>query len=229
VHSFARHPLRTVQNKAAPTISLVEGLLRNRDFWNVEIRQKDDSAAAQAADTAKFVGKQFEPRSIENALRERKLGASPGDQAEQFFGLSPAPADLNQSPAERLAHTLAAHDNAPRTAESAERRDLRQSLSRSLKQNKGVPADVIEARRTGKLTKRDVAEAFRAARETPLQRAFGGLSVGDAAAVYAKATGAEKRTLQPLLMKKARTSLENGAPADRAKTLATVRAALAGQ
>src|SRR5581483_11512789 len=103
-------------------------------------------------------------------------------RAEQFVGITAAPAELNEGPGEKLARSIAAANSgeAPRTKEQAERRDLRQSLTRSLAARKGVPAEVMEARRSGKLSKEDVHEAFSAARETPLQRSYSHLGIDDA-------------------------------------------------
>ena len=53
------------------------------------------------------------------------------------------------------------------------------------------------------MSKRDIADAFREAHETRLQRAFNGLGIDDAVKFYRKATTAEKRALQPMFMRKA--------------------------
>jgi len=229
VHSFARHPVTTLENKVAPAITLFSELLRNSDFWHVQIQNPDDSPLARAGEVGKFVAKQFEPRSIENALRQKNLGASPGQQAEQFVGLSPANADLDQSPAERMAHELASHGDETRTPEAAERSTLRSSLTRSLQNHKGVPADVKAAQQAGKFSRQDIEMAVRASRESPIERSFLSLSIDDAVKVYSASTATEKKLLQPMFMRKFRAALAREAPADRAKTLADVKAALAGR
>ena len=130
-----------------------------------------------------------------------------------------------------MAHEIAgAHaPEEARTPAAAERRDLRQELARSLHSGKGVPADVIAARKAGKLSKLDITEAFRAARETPFERAFTGLGIDDALRVYKAANAAEKKQVQAMFMKKARSAIEKGAPAERAQTVERVRAAIAGR
>jgi hypothetical protein len=87
---------------------------------------------------------------------------------------------------------------------------------------------VIEARWQGKLSKRDIEEACRAPRDTSLQQAFTRLGIDDAVKVYAKADVGEKKQIQPILTEKARAAMETEAPAQRAKTLEKVRAAIAG-
>jgi hypothetical protein len=231
IHSFARNWKQTAQNKIAPSIEMVSALVRNRDFWNVEIRHPDDPVAEQLKQTGKFVAREFLPRSVEQFQRERTLGTDPETQAEQFFGLSPAPSDLDLGPAERLARGIVG-DRSPgeaRTAESAARHDLKVQLTRSLRNNKGIPKEVIEARRNGTLSTRDVAEAVRAAKETPLQAAFVRLSVDEALRVYRHASPAEKRQIQALLVRKAQAAIASEPPSARAKTRTDLRAALAGR
>jgi len=229
IYHYGTHPVRTLESKLAPIWSAFGEMIHNRDFFNTEIRNSDDPLVKQLQELATFAAKQMLPIGVRNYQRETALGSSPSTRAEQFVGISPAPTELNQSPAERMAHEFAlAHTpDEARTPASAERLDLRQSLTRSLRNGKGVPANVKAAREAGKFSRQDVETAVRASRESPLQRAFLGLSIDDAVKVYSASTAAEKRLLQPMFMRKFRAALERAAPADRAKTLADVKAALA--
>ena len=227
VYTLARHPGTTLENKAAPALTMLAELFNNRDFWNVRISNPDDTPVQRAADTAKFVAKQYEPRSIENELRQQKLGASPEMRAEQALGFSPAPADLDQSPAERMAHDLASHDFQTRTPDEAARADLRNQMTRSLQNRKGVPEEVQAARRAGTFSHEDYNLAARAAHESPIQRSFRTLSADDAAKVYAAATPAEKQLLRAAFKDKYTRALNRETGAERLKTLTAVKAALA--
>ena len=227
VHSFVRHPVTTLKNKTAPALTMMIDLLRNADFWNVRISNPDDTLLQRTLDRGKFVAKQFEPRSVENAVRQQKLGATAGNQAEQFVGLSPAPADLDQSPAERMAHDLASHDFQTRTPDEAARADLRNQMTRSLQNRKGVPEEVQAARRAGTFSREDYTLAARAAHESPIERSFRSLSADDAAKVYAAATPAEKQLLRAAFKAKYTAALKRESPAERLKTLTAVKAALA--
>lgn len=135
-----------------------------------------------------------------------------------------------EGPGEDLAYKLAAARarQEPQTPEDKVRSNLREALTRAARRGDSTPAEVIAAREQGKLSKADVEEALRHARESPLERAFNSLGISDATKVYAKASTAEKKQLQPILMRKARTAMETLAPADRAATIAKVRAAIAG-
>jgi hypothetical protein len=227
VYAFGTHPLTTLKNKIQPGLTMMIDLLRNADFWNVRISNPDDTLAQRAADTAKFVAKQYEPRSVENYLRQQKLGASPEMRAEQALGFSPAPADLDQSPAERMAHDLASHDFQTRTPDEAARADLRNQMTRSLQNRKGVPEEVQAARRAGTFSREDYTLAARAAHESPIERSFRSLSADDAAKVYAAATPAEKQLLRAAFKDKYTRALNRETGAERLKTLTAVKAALA--
>jgi ddrB-like ParB superfamily domain/phage-Barnase-EndoU-ColicinE5/D-RelE like nuclease1 len=229
VHSFARHPWRTIENKVAPAIALALSLIQNRDFRNVQIRDADAPATEQAKQTAGYVAKQFEPRSVENARRERGLGATPGQLAEQFMGLSPAPSDLDRSPAERMAAEITGEksEGEARSQESDARRELRLSLTRALRANKPVPKDVLDAIKAGTLRSSDIKIARANASHAPLQREFASLSIKDGLKVFRVATPAEKKLLRRDLLLKARRALASGAPADRAAIVKATRDALA--
>jgi hypothetical protein len=151
--------------------------------------------------------------------------------AEQFFGINRAPADIDQSPAERMAreYSAARTPDEPRTAESAERRELRQSLTRALRQKKPIPPDALAALRLGKLSSKDVASAYEESGESSLGTSFKRLPIDQALRVYGKANAAEKLELAPELMKKRDSALKTAAPAAQAQIVRDVSAALAAQ
>jgi hypothetical protein len=228
VDAFVSHPTRTLENKASGAISMFSELYHNEDFYHTEIRHPDDPALAQVGQTAKGVAKQYTPRSVEQYQRGAKLGISPELQAEQFFGITPANADVDQTPAERMAREFSAArtPDEPRTAASAERRELRQTLSRALRQGKAIPKNVLNAINSGQLGRRDIDQARTAARETSLQQSFTHLGIDEAIKVYRAATPAERRELRGPLLKKYKAAAPNEPPALRAQTLAAMRSAL---
>ena len=228
IYHYGTHPFKTLEGKVAPIWSLLAEMIHNRDFYGVAIRNEDDPLVQQLLELAKHVGTSAVPLGVRNYQRETKLGSSLGTRAEQFVGISPAPTDLNQSPAERMAHEFAAArtPDEPRTALSAERRDLRQSLARALRQGKAIPADVLAARKAGTLTRRDMAEALRGSRESSLAVSFTHLGIGQAMRVFREATPQERDSLRGPLLKKWRAAKETMGPEQRAKTLAELREAL---
>ena len=231
IYHYTTAPVKTLSNKVAPVWPLFAEMIRNRDFYHKEIRHPDDPLVKQLGQAAVGVAKHFIPMTARNYQREEKLGAKPGALGEQFFGITPAPVDLNRGPAERMAREMSAGHipDTARTAESAQRHELRQDLTRALRQNKGIPQEVNEARRNGLLSRRDIESAVRAAKQSPLQAAFTQLSIADAFKVYRNANEAERNQIRGLLKKKAQNAIANEPPADRAKTRADLTAALAGR
>jgi hypothetical protein len=229
IYHYGTHPWKTIENKVAPIWSTFAEMIHNRDFYGTEIRNGDDPLVAQLGQLAKHAAASATPIGVQQFERESKLGATPATRAEQFIGITPAPSDLDASAAERLAreYSAARTPEEPRTAASAERRELRQTLSRALRQGKAIPQNVLDARTSGKLTARDIAEARRESRETSLQVSFTHLGIDEAIKVYNAATAKERTALRGPLLKKGRAAMQNEAPAMRAQTLAAMRSALA--
>ena len=222
------HPGQTMHNKLAPVIPLVTELLRNSDY-HTEIRNPDDPPAEQTAAVGKFLLQQFLPFSIRNLEREMRLGGSTATEAEQFVGMTPAPAEFNQGPAERFVHELEHVKGGEETIsqEAAARRELRNELTRALRQAKPAPAAVVAARQAGKLSSGDIHLAVHAAHETPLEAAFAHLPIADALRAYLVADPRERRQLRPALVRKAQAAIKAAPPAERAAEVARLRAALA--
>jgi N12 class adenine-specific DNA methylase len=232
VYHYATQPARTIANKAAPIWSALAEMAHNKDFYGNQIRNPDDPLVTQLLDLAKHAAKQAIPIGVRNYQRETALGGSLSTRGEQFVGVSPAPSELDKTPAERLAAKLSAErmgDEPGRPAEAAERRDLRQSLVRALRNNKPVPKEVIDALKAGKLRTADVKAARQRAHESPLEAAFARLTIGDALKVYRASTADERRRLRGMLLEKGTAALKSEAPAERLKTVQGLREALAGR
>ncbi|HWE51411.1 MAG TPA: hypothetical protein VG273_16585 [Bryobacteraceae bacterium] len=229
VYHYATEPAKTVEGKVAPIWTSFAEMIHNRDFLGNEIRNPDDPLVKQLAELTKAVAEQAVPIGVRNYQRERDLGASASSRAEQFVGITPAPAALAEGPGERLARDISAADasGAARTPVEAERRELRQKLARSLRMKTGVPKDVIDARKAGKLSKRDVDDAVRASKVTPLQGEVEHLGLEDALRVWNAADARERKQLRPILLKKARGAAKTMPPAQWQADFAKVRSALA--
>ena len=229
IYHYSTHPLKTLEGKVAPIWSTVAEMIHNKDFYGVAIRNEDDPLVQQLGELAKHAASTAMPIGVRNYQREAKLGSSTATRVEQFVGVSPAPVDLDQSRAERMAreYSAARTPDEPRTAISKERGDLRQSLARALRQGKPIPADVLAARQAGTLTRRDMATALRQSRESSLVNSFTHLGIQEAMRVYLAASAKEKDELRGPLLKKGRAAMQNQGPEQRAKTLADLRSAIA--
>jgi hypothetical protein len=234
VYHYSTHPGRTLAGKVSPILSSAAEMWNNRDFYGNRIRNSDDPLVQQLKDAAVELAKQAVPIAVRQQQREKKLGASVETQAEQFFGVTAAPADLRKTAAERLEADISAEAAAGepgRPPEVAERRDLRLALTRALRQGKPVPKEVNDAIRAGKLRSRDVQQAYTESRQSQLQAGFTRLTFADAMKVYNAATPEEKRQLKARLYSKGVNALKSGAiPADKRLEVSNeLRQVLAGR
>lgn len=241
LYHYATHPGKTIANKIAPIWGAAAEIWRNKDFYGNKIRNEGDPLVEQFKEAAEYAAKQFVPIAARTAQRERTLGSPTSTQIEQFFGMTPAPSDINQTPAEALASDLAAArtgDEPGRPADAAERRDLRTGLTRAVRAqlaakaagNRGIPKlpqETRDAIKAGKLSTRDIREAYRTAHQDPLQNQFSHLTIGDALKVYRAATADERAKLRGMLLKKGKAALKSEPPTARIETLRGLREALA--
>ncbi len=223
-------PARTLANKTSPVLSMLSELVRNQDYFHRVIRNPDDPVEQQFAEVAQYLGRAAEPLGIERAGQERAAGASPERQAEQFFGMSNAPSDLDRTPAERLAAQLeeAEIPAGGRTAEEMARREAAHNITRLMRAGGDWAAAAERAMEAGTLSSADVKRAIKRGELVPLAAQFEGLSAENAMKVWRAASPEERRMLAPQLARKIR-DLKN-APADVERTLAPkMLAALAAQ
>ena len=213
------HPVATASGKVAPLINLISEMIRNRDFYNTKIRNADDPLIKQAEDTLAHIPTAFEPLAIKNLRKEMERSGAGLDRqsAENFIGITPAPAAASQGPGEQLAHDIASEKSGEaRTPAKVAHSQLKANLERSLREHKTMPEDVAAAVRGGHLTRRDLRDAARWSHETPLDRTMSSFTLEEAMRVYRKATAEEKREIRPLLRKKAVSAMRAAPPAERA-------------
>ena len=97
VYAYYDRPGRTLVNKIHPALSIIGDMLRNNDYYGTDIRNAEDPIVKQALDELKFTGKQMAPFSLQGALQNRQLGATPGGTIAPFFGVTPAPKHIQRS------------------------------------------------------------------------------------------------------------------------------------
>jgi hypothetical protein len=231
IYHYLTSPGKTLAGKASPLVSLMAEMIRNEDFYGAKIRNEDDPLVKQLHDEAMHVARTAVPLSVRNLEREAGLDAPVLQRAEQFAGITPAPADLERTPAELLAHELAgAHVPAgSRTSEQVERTRLKSELARSLRLKRGIPAEVTAARKAGDLTAKDIREAAAESKQAPLARAFSHLGVEDAIKVYRAGNIPERKALRAPLVKKARSAIANLPPEEAHRVIEKLKAALASK
>jgi hypothetical protein len=202
VYAYTQNPLMTLQHKLHPGLSMIADMLENKDYYGVAIRNEDDPVIKQALEELEYVGKQFEPFSSRGVRQLAKSGASPGKTLLPLIGVVPAPADINRTPAERLAEKInnASEPAAPISQQEEDRRLAKSSLVRDLRRN-DQPAAMRDIWHDH-LSVRDISAARKRAASTPLQNAVRHMTLEQAQRVYAVANAKERQELAGLIAEK---------------------------
>lgn len=120
IYHFVEAPLITALDKLNPLPNEIIDLLRNKDFYGVQIYNPDDKFVQQTIDKLNYAVQSNLPYSIQIAERRPKKGI--GSTIESFLGMNIAPYDVNMTSAEKLAHNMAMTHISPaaRTPEEAQ-------------------------------------------------------------------------------------------------------------
>ena len=109
---YGSDPLHTVKNKLSPSISTINQMLSNEDFYGGAIRSPGDSAVRQADDVSAYLLKQILPFSVRNFQNQPSGGGAGGGvpgylTSASFYGLSPAPGYITKSAADQESQEVA--------------------------------------------------------------------------------------------------------------------------
>lgn len=200
IFAYSTHPLRTAGHKLHPLIGNIAEMLENKDYYGTEIRSSDDPIVKQASDMLSHFGAAFVPFSIQGTMKERTRGASWNKSLLPMIGITPAPAELNQTTAQAMMREAGAAKagSFTRTKEQAEKSQLKRDLIRTARKGGNVDEQVQRAVDAGKLKPRDVL-AINREEETPLQTSFKRLSLADALKVYAAMNADERKQVNDIL------------------------------
>lgn len=200
--AYSKHPVQTVLNKTHPLISMISELAHNKDYFGKEIRNPDSGALAQTGQAAGYVVKQFEPFWIRGEQKESERRSGTLEKALPLIGVTPAPKEMNQSPA----YTLAAEINrermpsSPITEQQSERRIARSQSVQALRQ--GDASVMQKALQSGQLQPSDVRSLQEKASLPPLVAQVRNLPLEQAERVFKIATPQEKQQLLPMMVAK---------------------------
>ena len=202
IYAYWEAPGTTLTHKLHPALAILADMLRNEDFYGVQIRNPDDTIIKQALQELGYVGKSFEPFGIRGARQLSKSGATPGRMIAPIFGVTPAPASINQSAAAKKAAEInrARMPSAPITEQERERRIAKSDLVQQVRQ--GKTSGISAAVRSGTIKASDVPQILSRAKLTPLQASVNTMSIEQVQKVMKVATPAEKRQIAPILARK---------------------------
>lgn len=203
VFHAANDPKSTITNKLHPLLSTLGDMLRNKDFYGVEIRHAGDPVMKQILQELGYAGKQFVPFTARNTTALREAKAPIGLQLAGLVGVTKAPASVNKSSAQALADQINSDSRptAARTSEQADASKLRGRLTGMIRAGNGQ-AELSTALRNGDITPTQARAIQHAASMTTLQASVSHLGLNDAERVYEKATPEEKRQLEPVMVAK---------------------------
>jgi len=88
---------KVASNKLNPIFGTIIDMLQNKDYYGTEIRNTNDPLVKQIAQEFQFLVSQFEPFSIQNAIR----GQSPLAKYGSLVGLTVAPSYITKTPLEK--------------------------------------------------------------------------------------------------------------------------------
>jgi hypothetical protein len=210
-HELPSSAGQTAAHKLHPLLNMLYEMWSNEDYYGTQIRNADDPLVEQAKDAFAHVAAGFVPISLRSfQQRQADRGSTGVSGVESFFGVTAAPASVYRSRAEDLMRQYLPPST--RTKEQAERGELKRELREAVRR---VDRDeATQALASGKLSDRQIEDAVRNARLTPLQAGFRHLTLSQALQVWKAATPAERADLLPLLERKAESGLRSAAPAD---------------
>lgn len=222
VYAYATHPLQTIAHKAHPAITAAIEMLENRDYYGNKIRNEDDPMIRQATDELEFFGKQFVPFSAQGVMQMK--GQPLSKQIMPMVGLTPAPRDLSETPAEQLARQIDEEDpGKPRTQQEADRSQQQWKLVGALRQNPDQREQLLaDAQAAGTIRPDQSREMVKRSTENLLQGRLEHMEAADAIRVWRVASSEERGELQQSMLNKIARS-KTLDPAQRARLYSEVR------
>jgi GNAT superfamily N-acetyltransferase len=236
IFAYWRHPGKTLLAKTHPMLgALSDVLIRNADYYGVEIRHKGDNPLAQAGEVGMYAIKQFEPFWMRGLEKETQAEGQPDTLAGiastvaknplkalgPELGVMPASAEYLNTPAQNTMRDIlqARTPKSEKTQAQADIYTLKRQLRGRLQQT-GDTEPIYQAVEDGKITSKEARDLIKSKNVPPLVREFKQLTPEEAITVYEVANEKEKAELKPLLNKKMRTALKNKTPDARKRILA---------
>jgi hypothetical protein len=193
---YAKRMGRMVQGKMNPLLTTIAEMLENQDWRGEEIRHADDPGMKQLIDSAKYIGDQVIPfamkYTIQDPLRRKEAFGghsrqfSNADSVRAFFGMTPAPADIEKRPYERAEQEKLPASGRARTQAQYARTDRIREIEKALRLHEDAEARrlVKEGLNRGEITEKDRKQIEKNYRVPPGVQHFKSLGLVDALNVY---------------------------------------------
>jgi hypothetical protein len=194
-------------------LGVLGDIYRNHDYYKVKIRNEDDPAIKQLADSVGYALKQFEPFWIRGAGKEVKRGGGfmktiteePQKILAPQLGIMPATSAYTMTPFEKYARkTLEERrPRGTRTKEEAERTDRKRELEQKLRRGDPGAEDELQAAMASREISRIEAQNIRRrSKEDHTTKTAKSMTLEDLAAGIRLASDKEKMLIKPIFKKK---------------------------
>jgi hypothetical protein len=210
LYAYGKHPGETIMNKTHPAISLFGEIIKNRDYYGVQVRDPDASVIKQAYQSGKHIISAFQPFWWRGSQRAKERGKGFPEKVLPLVGVMPAPRALTQTPAQAELDAYYKTHN-PQEGITPEQFEI-QKGKRDLvsKLRRGEAPDITKAINTGVIHPRDISQLYKRARLGPIASAVDRLPLAEAEKVYALAEPREREQMTSILERKRAGSYRRG-------------------
>ena len=229
IYAYINKPGTTLLNKSHPMLSLMADIAKNKDYYGVAVRDKEENLAVQAGQTGLYAAKAFVPFWMRGTQKANERGDNFASMLSPLVGIMPATAEFTKTNAQKLmSEILQDRSKGTMTKTQFETNRLKSKLETRLRNHDPeAPGDIQQYLKDGKLSRKDVMSIQKAVRTPYLVNSFKPLSLKEAMRVYSIATPEEKKIFLPLLRKK--THLLRDLPEEeRQDTLIKLRQIISG-
>lgn len=213
VYHYGTHPVKTATSKIHPALSMVYDMITNEDYYGTEIYGPDDPKSQQAKDMALFMAKQIVPFGIQNFAKEKERGAGTMKaMVPALTGITPAPSDINQTPAEAelYEYNQRTRPAGTKTKLEADRTQAMHQIRIAIQKNDVARAQKLtnEAMARGVLKQNDLGSIVDDLKNSPLQTRFGPTDPEEAIKAWDLMNDQEKMEVQELMKTKFQQAMD---------------------
>ena len=148
-----------------------------------------------------YVAQQFMPFSVRGSKYNADLGGTALSKTLPFFGITPAPADVDKTEAEKKISEMLQNrmPAGSQTKEQAEKRDLKSGILRDLQISNGQNRESLNnAYNSRQIDKAERTRLMNEYKLSPLQRGASKLGIDDVKSLLDSATPEEKPVLEKI-------------------------------
>lgn len=203
-------PTGYVTSSMSGWIGRVADLLRNKDYYGVQIRDTDDSAVRQALQVGKYAGETLLPFSVRGYKNLSAQDVGGLRKALALVGANPAPRYISQTPAEQRAEQYWKDRRAEggiRPEQFEASREKRQIVAQL---RHGDAPDLSGALAAGTIKPRDIKPLYQRASMGALASQVQHMPLEDAERVFERASLSERAELAGVMAKKRANSAKRG-------------------